>query len=628
MDGDAVVVGTRFEAVGQGQRQIPGAPMIGPVGVGIVAAHQVVARHGQHVGGAAALFAPPAVEVACGDHVCGNAGVVEGEDLVVAGEQVAAAGPLLQFGQLRAQHHVVGEEMVPGLPVALHQGVPDEQFPAQCRVDGRVADPPARRQHQAVEGDANERHHFAARGVPVRLAVASRHQITGDALHGLRLDTRGHPAVEPAGLDQVGHHQPARRTFGENRAGREHEPDVARAGVLPAVVLTQPDMRQQSGHQRGVYARRIGRFTITRLPDPDVAGDAAQLTGEVLPLPDAQIVQELLAAHPAKGTARQCFALREQVSPQVQIGEEIAAVVGEAGMLGTRGLLGVGGPLPRIRDRQGRGEHQNLGHAAFGVGLQDHPAQAGINRKLRKPPSQRGDIAGGVEGPEFLQQCHAVAHTAAIRWVEEPEAFHLTELQRRHLKHHRGEVGAQNLRVGVARTVIEVLLGVQPDTHPRGGAPGPPGTLVGGSLRNRLDGQPLNLGAPTVAGDPRGAGVDDVADAWDRQRRFGDVGSQDDPAGQPAGVGGGVEYLLLLGGWQTRVQRQHLDAVECPAHRLRGVADLALTGQEDQHVPRGLVRQFVERVDDGFGLIARLDPHHFMIGIVGVVTVVDLRHEV
>ena len=88
-------------------------------------------------------------------------------------------------------------------------------------------------------------------------------------------------------------------------------------------------------------------------------------------------------------------------------------------MLGACRLLGVGGALPRIRDRQGRGEHQDFRHAAFGVGLQDHPSQPGIDRKLRQPPAQCGDVADGVERPEFLQQCHTIAHTAAIRRIEE-----------------------------------------------------------------------------------------------------------------------------------------------------------------------------------------------------------------
>ncbi len=64
-------------------------------------------------------------------------------------------------------------------------------------------------------------------------------------------------------------------------------------------------------------------------------------------------------------------------------------LVGEPGVLLPRGLLAVGGPLPRIGDRQRRREHQHLAHAALGVGLQDHPAEPRVDGQLREPAAER-----------------------------------------------------------------------------------------------------------------------------------------------------------------------------------------------------------------------------------------------
>ena len=77
-----------------------------------------------------------------------------------------------------------------------------------------VADAPARHERQAVQRHPLEGHHLAALGVPVRLAVGALHQVARDPLDGLRLDACGGPSVQPAGLDQLRHHDPARRPLG------------------------------------------------------------------------------------------------------------------------------------------------------------------------------------------------------------------------------------------------------------------------------------------------------------------------------------------------------------------------------------------------------------------------------
>ena len=78
---------------------------------------------------------------------------------------------------------------------------------------------------------------------------------------------------------------------------------------------------------------------------------------------------------------------------------------------------------------------------------------------------------------------------------------------------------------------------------------------------------------------------------------------------------------MLLSGGQPRVQRQHLDAGDGGAHRFCGVGDLALTGEEYQHIARRFGSQLRNGVDDRLGLVARLNPHHLVVGVVRVIGV-------
>ncbi len=187
--------------------------------------------------------------------------------------------------------------------------------------------------------------------------------------------------------------------------------------------------------------------------------------------------------------------------------------IGEPGVALARRLLAVNGPFPWVRNGQCRSEHQDFAHASFGVGLQNHPAQPGVDGQPRESTAEVGDHALLVERTEFLQQLHAVADAAAVRWIQEREVLDVSELQCRHLQDHRGEVGPQYLRFGVARAGFEVLLGVEADAHPRCHPTTPARPLCGRCLRDRFDGQSLYLQSAAVPGDAGVARVDDVADS-------------------------------------------------------------------------------------------------------------------
>ena len=224
---------------------------------------------------------------------------------------------------------------------------------------------------------------------------------------------------------------------------------------------------------------------------------------------------------------------------------------------------------------------------------------------------------------------------AGIRRVDEREVRHLAEVERRHLQDDRRQMSAQYLRIGELRAGREVLLAVEPDAHAVGGAPAAALALVGRSLGNRLDRQPLDLGSLAVPGDPRGARVDHVLDAGHGQRRLRDIGGQDHaPAVRLAllpGLASGALLIcfasgalllcfasgalllcfasgknpVLLGGRQPCVERQHVELV--PAGQgVGGVPDLPLPAEEDQDVPWPFRQQFGHGLVDALHLISWL----------------------
>ena len=169
-----------------------------------------------------------------------------------------------------------------------------------------------------------------------------------------------------------------------------------------------------------------------------------------------------------------------------------------------------------------------------------------------------------------------------------------------HLQNHRREVGAQDFRIGKFRATEEILFAVQAHADARLDPPATAFTLVGAGLGNGFDGQALDLGPIAVAADARGAAVDHVTNARHRQRGFGDVGRQ-----HHATAWVRLENPLLLGRRQPRVQRQDFGVLELGlAQHVGGVANLALAGQEHQHVTgaaafAALVRgDFVEGGED------------------------------
>ena len=167
----------------------------------------------------------------------------------------------------------------------------------------------------------------------------------------------------------------------------------------------------------------------------------AQLPDEVLPLAHAQVVQELGAAQPAELAARQLALALAQVAPQVQVGEEVGVLVGEAGV-----RLGRPAPAARPGARAGPGSTapatmtitSSRARRARSASSTMRPRR-GSTGSSREPAAERRQPrpVAASSAPSSLQQVDAVAHLAAVGRVEEREVLDRAEPERGHLQDHR-----------------------------------------------------------------------------------------------------------------------------------------------------------------------------------------------
>ena len=128
---------------------------------------------------------------------------------------------------------------------------------------------------------------------------------------------------QPARLDELLGHDELGLLAEERRPGTDAETRAARAGILPLLLVADADVREEPGEQRLVD--RVGvDLAVADVDGPAADVEAGLLGGlldlgvEVLPLADAQVVEELGLAHPAEGAAAQLLLLLLEVGPEVE----------------------------------------------------------------------------------------------------------------------------------------------------------------------------------------------------------------------------------------------------------------------------------------------------------------------
>jgi hypothetical protein len=568
-------------------------------------AHQQVAGEPQHLRVLALGLLAPALERGERGDPGGHALEVERGDRLVADQHVLPPRLVLEQGDLGDELPVVREERAARGERPRHQRLADEDVARRRRVDGAVGHAPPRHQRQAVERDALARDHLAARGVPLGLEVIAGDPVAGDRLHPFRLDPRRAARVEPRGLGQLGGEDPLAALAREPGAGVEPEADPARALVRVAFLRAHADVAEQAGEQALVdrrVTRGVDRRRELRRPlEAEVGDPGGELRVDVAPFGEPQIRDELRAAGIDQPAMRQPLGeLRVEELPQRDERQEIRALVAKAQVRLVGRLRPLERALARIGHRQRAGDDQHLGEAAALARGEDHSPDARVDRQAREVAAERGERARGVHGAQLLQHLIAVGDGARAGRFEEGERLDRAEIERGHPQDHRGERRAQDLGLGVGGPRGELLLGIQAHADPGRHAAAAPRALLRRRLRNALDLQQRGLVAHRVALDSREPGIDHVADSRHGQRGLGDVGREHDAAAAAA-----REHPLLLRDGQPRVERQDLDVArvgplrEAAAQELRGLADLALAGQEHEDVAGAFAPEVLGRGDDG-----------------------------
>ena len=156
VDGHAVLRRTGLELVGHRQDVLALGPRRRVVLVGDAAralAQEQLLGEGQQVGRLAPRLLPPRVEVASRHDVGGNPLVVEGDERAVVDDDVAPSGAGLELAEPLDEGGVVAEEGVLGVPVALDEGVPDEEVARELGVDATEAHDAPDDERHPVERD-------------------------------------------------------------------------------------------------------------------------------------------------------------------------------------------------------------------------------------------------------------------------------------------------------------------------------------------------------------------------------------------------------------------------------------------------------------------------------------------
>ena len=105
-------------------------------------------------------------------------------------------------------------------------------------------------------------------------------------------------------------------------------------------------------------------------------------------------------------------------------------------------------------------------------------------------------------------------------------------------------------RVNSGRPMI-ILLGIEADADAGAGPAAASFALIAARPRDLADRQADGLGPGVIGGNPRQAGIDDIADAGNRDRGLGDIGGDDDLA-----LAERLEDPFLVGRLQSAEDRQ------------------------------------------------------------------------
>ncbi len=158
------------------------------------------------------------------------------------------------------------------------------------------------------------------------------------------------------------------------------------------------------------------------------------------------------------------------------------------------------------------------------------------SRKIRAMRGGSGDVlhlfadmrdAAGLDRAKLSQQLERRGNPIRRRAIEPLEVLQAATCGENR-EHQRRQVDAMNL--GLAMRPQPIARIPQPSHEPGTEAGGAAGALIGAVERDALGREGIDAAIGVVAGDLLQSGIDHRRHATDGQRRFRDVGGDDDPA--------------------------------------------------------------------------------------------------
>ncbi len=201
-----------------------------------------------------------------------------------------------------------------------------------------------------------------------------------------------------------------------------------------------------------------------------------------------------------------------------------------------------------------------------------------------RPPqllSFRRDASLGVDRAERAQQRLCLGERGPGWRIEKRQLVGIGDAPLGEVEHQRGEIGREDLGTPERLERGGLALVPQPIADARLGAARAAATLIGGGTRHAHRLEPGQSDVRLVARHARESGIDDDADAVDRQRGLGDRGRQHDLA-SPGRRGG--DRAILGRGVERPIKRDDVGrgVVEALLEPRLGPADLGGAGQEHQ----------------------------------------------
>src|SRR5262249_50412596 len=151
--------------------------------------------------------------------------------------------------------------------------------------------------------------------------------------------------------------------------------------------------------------------------------------------------------------------------PQLQPAQKIGVRIEPLRVREVRFLLPIGRAIAWILNFQRGSDDQHFRQTMLAAGLDDHSADARINRQSGELAPDRRERFVFIDRAQLKQRLVAVADRLRTRWIEKRKFVDRTEVERQQLQNDSSEVRTLNFRRGKPLAGQIVVLAVQSDAN-------------------------------------------------------------------------------------------------------------------------------------------------------------------